>query len=249
MAVSIAVNQIGTGTTFNIQLSVDEETERVSEEEQRDTMAALFGFIDEKARSDMDLREEEETSLRLRQVSDSDTASGQKQKQAELVGKRIRAIGDEFMAQFLSEPGMKDLVEASMEDTDGNPSPQSTYDHFCAVVKNVFECDVNGIAKKITLGRIAGVFAYCYYLCRTFVQRHALQGVAAFLGTLAGFLIRCLLRARFYEWLQSMGGWNQLLALTGRVSLPGLQVSTDTLLLVGAAVLLGVWLYNRFTRN
>ncbi len=54
----------------------------------------------------------QETSLRLRQVSDSDTASGQKQKQAELVGKRIRAIGDEFMAQFLSEPGMKDLVEA-----------------------------------------------------------------------------------------------------------------------------------------
>ncbi len=38
---------------------MDEETERVSEEEQRDTMAALFGFIDEKARSDMDLREEE----------------------------------------------------------------------------------------------------------------------------------------------------------------------------------------------
>ena len=42
---------------------MDEATEKLSEEEQRDTTAALFGFIDEKARSDMDLREEEVRDL------------------------------------------------------------------------------------------------------------------------------------------------------------------------------------------
>ena len=38
---------------------MNEASDRVSVEEQRDTTAALFGFIDEKARSDMDLREEQ----------------------------------------------------------------------------------------------------------------------------------------------------------------------------------------------
>ena len=50
--------------------------ERVSEDEQRDTAAALFGFIDEKARSDMDLREEEVSILHVASLSTELTWAG-----------------------------------------------------------------------------------------------------------------------------------------------------------------------------
>ena len=62
-------------------------------------------------------------------------------------------------------------------------------------------------ARSINLGRIAGVFTYCYYICKIFIQRHALEGVIGFLGVLLGYLVRFLVRARFYDWLSRIGGW------------------------------------------
>ena len=62
-------------------------------------------------------------------------------------------------------------------------------------------------ARRINLGRIAGVFAYCYYLCKSFILRYALKGIFGFLSMLLGYLAQFLVRAGFYDWLGRVGGW------------------------------------------
>lgn len=62
-------------------------------------------------------------------------------------------------------------------------------------------------ARRINLGRIAGVFAYCYYLCKAFILRYALKGIIGFLGVLLGYLAQFLVRTGFYDWLGRIGGW------------------------------------------
>ena len=57
------------------------------------------------------------------------------------------------------------------------------------------------------MGRIAGVFAYCYYLCKAFILRYALKGIIGFLGVLLGYLAQFLVRTGFYDWLGRIGGW------------------------------------------
>jgi len=62
-------------------------------------------------------------------------------------------------------------------------------------------------ARRINLGRIAGVFAYCYYLCKSFILRYALKGIFGFLSMLLGYLAQFLVRTGFYDWLGRIGGW------------------------------------------
>ena len=58
------------------------------------------------------------------------------------------------------------------------------------------------------MGRIAALLAYCYHLCRTYIHKNLTgYGLASFLSVVAGWLIRFLLKAKFYEWLQKQGGW------------------------------------------
>ena len=146
MSVAVPVNQVGTNNTYNLRVDLSEAEGEVRAEYQEETTAALFGYIEEMARTDADLREDEAQLIRLRQCS---TANSRQQQNAELVGRRIRNIGDEFMEQFLRDQRMKSIVDECIEDKDGNPSAQTTYDHFCEVVKLVFECDENGIGKGL----------------------------------------------------------------------------------------------------
>ena len=61
----------------------------------------------------------------------------------------------------------------------------------------------------INLGRIAVLMAYCYQLCKTYILKKVATGslIVTFMGLVAGWLFKFLLKARFYEWLQSQGGW------------------------------------------
>ena len=64
------------------------------------------------------------------------------------------------------------------------------------------------ITAIINLGRIAAVLGYCYRLCKTYIQQHLNSAdLVAFLGVIAGFLVRFLFEAKFYEWLSRQGGW------------------------------------------
>ena len=64
------------------------------------------------------------------------------------------------------------------------------------------------IIANINLGRIAALLAYCYRLCRTYVNTYlGSSGLLTFMGMIAGWLFRVFLRARFYEWLDKQGGW------------------------------------------
>lgn len=62
---------------------------------------------------------------------------------------------------------------------------------------------------KINLGRIAALMSYCYHLCKEYITKNLISGtlIASFLGQVAGWLFQFLLKAKFYEWLNSHGGW------------------------------------------
>lgn len=144
MAVSISVNQVGTNNTLDIQLDLGDAADRVTRENQEYTTAALFGFMEERARIDMDLREDEAQHIRLRQVN---STNSDQQSNAELVGRRIREMGDEFMILFAKDQDITDMVKQDIEDSDGTASPQRVFLHFCEVVSDVFDCDENGVGK------------------------------------------------------------------------------------------------------
>lgn len=61
----------------------------------------------------------------------------------------------------------------------------------------------------ISIGRIAALMAYCYRLCKTFIRRKVDTGglISSFMGLVSGWLFKFLVKARFYEWLHSQGGW------------------------------------------
>ena len=64
------------------------------------------------------------------------------------------------------------------------------------------------MAQNISVGSIAAIFAYCYTVCKSLV-RCVMEShkVASFLISLGSYLIALLVRAKFYDWLSSQGGW------------------------------------------
>ena len=61
---------------------------------------------------------------------------------------------------------------------------------------------------KINVGRIAAVLGFCYHLCKAYVTQYmSSYGLVTILTTLAGFLIRVFIKAKFYDWLSKNGGW------------------------------------------
>ena len=61
---------------------------------------------------------------------------------------------------------------------------------------------------NINLGRIAALLAYCYRLCRTYVDTYlGSKSLLTFLGMIAGWLFKVFLRTRVYDWLDKQGGW------------------------------------------
>ena len=60
----------------------------------------------------------------------------------------------------------------------------------------------------INLGRIAALLAYCYRLCRTYINTYFGSGsLLTFMAMIAGWLFKVFLKARVYEWLEKQGGW------------------------------------------
>lgn len=142
MALAITVNQVGTQNSVNLQLDLGDAAGKVSTENHVETTAALLGFMDESARTDEDLPEDQAQLIRLK------GNGGNQHKKAEMVGRRIQCIADEFIVQFRRDPQMNAIVDECTVDVDGNPSPQSASQHFFEVVKRVFECDENGVGES-----------------------------------------------------------------------------------------------------
>ena len=64
------------------------------------------------------------------------------------------------------------------------------------------------ITARINVGRIAALLAYCYRLCKAYIQSHLpVGGLMGFVMMVAGWLFKFLLKAKFYEWLDKQGGW------------------------------------------
>ena len=59
--------------------------------------------------------------------------------------------------------------------------------------------------------RFGGCLEYCYHLCKKYIQRYgaliSANTVFDFMCTLAGCLVRYLMKAKFYEQLRALGGW------------------------------------------
>ena len=53
------------------------------------------------------------------------------------------------------------------------------------------------------MGRVVVVFCYCYRAVKSFVQRACDTNLLfAFMVSLAGYLVKELLKVKFYDWLQ-----------------------------------------------
>ncbi len=67
----------------------------------------------------------------------------------------------------------------------------------------------NTHAAKINVGRISALLAYCYHLIKTFIlEKMASSGlIFSFMCLVAGWLFKVFIKAKFYEWLRSQGGW------------------------------------------
>ena len=61
---------------------------------------------------------------------------------------------------------------------------------------------------NITVGRLGALLAYAYHLCKHYIKMNAkVNLVVTFLGIITTWLFKFLIKAKFYEWLESMGGW------------------------------------------
>ena len=148
MTVSIPLSRVGGRRALELRLELGEAGASVSAVQQRSTAAALLGFMDEKARSDQELSEENSQHLRYRQ----DEASGVERDEerenvraAEMMGRRVRDIGDEFMVQIYGNPRTSSFIDDIVRaDSDNVSAVQRAFSHFCEVVNIILQCDEAG---------------------------------------------------------------------------------------------------------
>ena len=138
MSLAITVVQFGTQNNVNLQLDLGDTAGQVRDEEHRQTTAAALGFINETARLDEDLSEDQSQTIRLSRTSSDE---GHEYTDAEDVGKRIVSITNELMARYHKDP----KIRGTAWNIAG--SIQNAFQHFCEVVKQVFECDENGVGE------------------------------------------------------------------------------------------------------
>ena len=140
MSVSIPLKKIDGRATYELRLDLREAEGSVSSLEQHSTAAALLGFFDEKARTDQDLSQELTQHLRYRRDDETGEERGveaaerqENIKYAELMGRRIRDIGDEFMVQIYRNPRLSALVDSMVDESAEKSAAQNAYEHFCEV--------------------------------------------------------------------------------------------------------------------
>ena len=150
MWVSIPLKKVDGYGTYQLRLDLGDAAQQVSRVEQRSTVAAVLGYLDEKARADEDLSEEHMQSLRYRQDGESSEAQVEGTehcesiKPAELMGRRLRDIGDEFMSQIYRDPQLSTYVDSMMNETGEKSAAQNAFEHFCEVVNILLNCDETG---------------------------------------------------------------------------------------------------------
>lgn len=144
---SITLKQVDGQRSYELRLDLDEAGVNVSNVQQLSTAAALLGYFDEKARTDQDLSDERMRHLRYRRAG-SDAAERRAEEasvsSAELMGRRIRDIGDEFMAQIYTNPRMTSYVDRIVDGEGEQSTAQSAFCHFCEVVNILLQCDESG---------------------------------------------------------------------------------------------------------
>ncbi|CAI8008396.1 hypothetical protein GBAR_LOCUS5753 [Geodia barretti] len=179
VTVSIPLRQAGGRGTLELRLELGEDGASVSAVQQRSTAAALLGFMDEKARSDQELSEESSQHLRYRQDEASGLAGEEERESvraAEMMGRRMRDVGDEFMAQMYRDSRTSSFIDDIVRVEANNASAVRTaFTHFCEVVNIILQCDESGAAQMITVGRVAALFSYCYHLCKVFVFKRGIM--------------------------------------------------------------------------
>lgn len=153
MSVSLPLKQIGRQRAYELRLELYEAAEGVSRSEQRSTTAALLGFLDERARTGAELSDEQVQSMRYRQKGEAvDGAISVEEKEtlkcAELVGRRLRDIGDEYMDLLARDTDFVSTVEYCVVGDREKSAAQRAADHFCEVVNLIFECNEHGVGKR-----------------------------------------------------------------------------------------------------
>ena len=150
MWVSIPLKQVDGRGTYQLRLDLGEAAQQVSRVEQHGTVAAVLGYLDEKARADEDLSEEHMQNLRYRHDSESSEAQvegtehRESIKRAELMGRRLRDIGDEFMWQIYRDPQLSSYVDSMVDETGEKSAAQNAFEHFCEVVGIILQCNESG---------------------------------------------------------------------------------------------------------
>ena len=146
---SIPLRQVGGRGALELRLELGEDGASVSAVQQRSTAAALLGFMDEKARCDQELSEETSQHLRYRQDEASPGLEREEEREsvraAEMMGRRVRDIGDEFMVQMYRDPRTSSFIDDIVTAEARNVSAvQSAFSHFCEVVNIILQCDELG---------------------------------------------------------------------------------------------------------
>ena len=162
LLVSIPLEQIGSRDAFELQLDLHEAAEGVTIVQQRSTAAAFLGYFDEKARSDRELSEERTQHMCYRQEeSDGGTEGSQEEKEqketvkyAEIMGRRIRDIGDEYMDQIYRDPTMGSYVESMVTPSEEKSAAQNTFEHFCEVSNILLECNDYGAGMFFLIAKL-----------------------------------------------------------------------------------------------
>ena len=156
MSVSIPLKKIDGRATYELRLDLGEAAGSVSSLEQHSTTAALLGFFDEKARTDQDLSEERTQHLRYRRDDETGGERGveaaerrENIRYAELMGRRLRDIGDEFMMQIYSDPRFSAMVDSMVDESEEKSAAQNAFEHFCEVANTVLWGSVHEPSKYV----------------------------------------------------------------------------------------------------
>jgi hypothetical protein len=210
-----------------------QEHEEENSDELRDTKDAFYQYVFAKASRDRQLSQTEAVTLKEVKAELESSEETHGSGDAAEMGRRLAEIGDEVDALYHDE--MVDIVQMT-------GSPERAYGVFVDVVKNLFEWDETTHRANITIGRLGALLAYAYHLCKHYIKTNArVNLVVTFLGVVTTWLFRFLIKAKFYEWLESMGGWGKLISDTTA------NWGNTLFLVVGISSLL-IWGYN-FIRN
>ena len=159
MWVSVPLKQVDGGGSYELRLELDEAGASVSSAQQLSTTAALLGYFDEMARTDQELSEERTQFLRYRRdesetgdvLEEEEKEAQESARSAELMGRRVRDIGDEFMVQLYGNPRLSSMVDAMVTESRERSASKTAFEHFCEAVNILLGCDEFGAGNK-TLG-------------------------------------------------------------------------------------------------